>query len=121
MKIIEIKNEEDIKNLTRDDENPDKLLVIDCGATWCGPCKVFGRFYEKFAETLSENIPNIENYITFSKLDADELKDFCQINKVENLPTILFIKNEDIVDRIIGNDQAKFAELIKNNLEEQLE
>jgi thioredoxin 1 len=110
MKIEEITSEEQLKVLTNDTS---KLIVIDCTATWCGPCKVFGKFYEKFVSEFPEEFAK---RVTFTKLDVEKMQAFCNINEIRNIPMILFVKNNNIVDRVKGNNPKLFKQFLETHL-----
>lgn len=73
-----------------------KLLVLDFWATWCGPCRKVSPVIDGLAAQYSDkaNIGkvNIEE-------DADEL--VAQFG-IRNIPTVLFIKNGEVVDKVVG-------------------
>jgi thioredoxin 1 len=69
-------------------------VVIDFYATWCGPCK---KLTPEF-KNLSEKYENI----TFLKVDVDEAEELAKHYEVSALPSIIFIKNNEIVSIIKG-------------------
>ncbi|EEH40309.1 thioredoxin [Paracoccidioides lutzii Pb01] len=70
------------------------LVVIDCYATWCGPCKVIAPKLVEFSETY----PNV----TFYKVDVDECPDIAQELGVRAMPTFIFFKDGQKVDEVMG-------------------
>ncbi|KAM3424190.1 hypothetical protein BST61_g11269 [Cercospora zeina] len=72
----------------------DKLSVIDCYATWCGPCKVIAPQVSKLADEF--------NNATFYKLDVDELPDVAQELGVRAMPTFYLFKNGEKVKEVVG-------------------
>lgn len=84
---------------------PNQLVIVDCSAEWCGPCKQFAHFYHDFATKNKD--------IKCYKIDVDDnnVEEFVNKNKIESLPTILFIKNLKIVGKLIGNNPNKFNEI----------
>ena len=109
MEIIELRNENEIKSIVTDPSNK-SLVVIDCGATWCGPCKKFGEFYHKFVHDFPKT-----DQVIFCKVDIDDVERFCELNVIVSVPTILFIKNGEVVDRIEGADTNKFKNILDNH------
>jgi thioredoxin 1 len=81
-------------------------VVIDFYATWCEPCKKLGPHFIE----LSNNYPNI----TFLKADTDKAEELASEYEVSALPTILFIKDGDVISIIKGFNLDK----IKSELEE---
>lgn len=74
----------------------DKKVVIDCFATWCGPCqKVAPIFIE-----LSEKFPDIE----FLKVDVDVADEIAEGFEVTSLPTFIFLNKGNIYKKIEGAD-----------------
>ena len=61
-------------------------LVVDIGATWCGPCKSIKPHFH----TLAENLKEKAKLIT---VDADEGNDICEKEEITQLPTFIVYKN----------------------------
>jgi thioredoxin 1 len=114
MYTVKFKNEDQIKNLVTNPLNSSALIIVDCGATWCGPCKTFGKFYDNFVD----NFPKTDKVI-FTKLDVNDAPDFCDANGIKNVPTILFIRDGEVVDRVMGSSTNKFESAFKKNLRAQ--
>lgn len=112
MQVFEFLNENHIINVLTDPNNREKLFVIDCSATWCGPCKSFSKFYQDFVK----NYPKTD-LVNYYELNVDDVPDFCQDNNISSVPTILFIKNSEEVDRVTGADQNKFKNVINKYLQ----
>lgn len=87
---IEI-NLENINDL----EASSSLLVIDFGATWCGPCKVVAPIVEELA-TEYEGKANI------GKCDVEDNDDIATKYKVRNVPTLVFVKDGKLLYRHVG-------------------
>lgn len=71
------------------------LLVIDCWASWCGPCRQMGPIFDKVAE---ENAAKA----AFGKMDCDKNPELVKRFKVLAIPTLLFFKGGDMADSIVG-------------------
>lgn len=73
-----------------------KPMVLDFWATWCGPCKKIGPAIEALAEQYADQVNigkvNIE----------DEADDLVEEFGIRNVPTVLFIKNGEVVDKVVG-------------------
>ncbi|XP_062076336.1 thioredoxin H-type-like [Humulus lupulus] len=78
-----------------------KLVVVDFTASWCGPCRAI----TPILTDLAKKTPNV----VFLKVDVDELEDVAKEWEIEAMPTLLFLKEGKIVDKIVG---AKKDELI---------
>ncbi|KAL4584258.1 hypothetical protein LXL04_008854 [Taraxacum kok-saghyz] len=72
----------------------EKLVVVDFTATWCGPCRVIAPIYAELAKKMP--------HVTFLKVDVDELESIAQKYSVEAMPTFLFFKKGEIVDKVVG-------------------
>lgn len=70
-------------------------LVIDFWAEWCGPCRMVAPLIDELATEYAGRV-------TVGKCDVDENNDLAVKFAVRNIPTILFIKGGQIVDKQIG-------------------
>ena len=70
------------------------LYVVKFWATWCGPCRVLTPTINK----LDEEFENIK----FLSVDVDQVPALAQKFKIKSLPTLLFIKDGEVVNKIIG-------------------
>lgn len=85
----------------------EKPLVIDFWATWCGPCKQIAPFIEELAEQYKDQV-------NIGKCDVDANSELPGKYGVRNIPTVLFIKNGEVVNKQVGAaPKAKFEEYIK--------
>ena len=70
-------------------------VLVDIFATWCGPCKMVGPIVEKLAEEF-------EGKVKVGKLDVDESPETPENYNVMSVPTLLFFKEGELVDQIVG-------------------
>ncbi len=82
-------------------KNGDKPLVVDFWATWCGPCRAI-------APAVAELAEEYDGKIVVGKCDVEENDDIAMEFGIRNIPTLLFIKNGEVVDRLVGG-QSKSA------------
>lgn len=70
-------------------------MVIDFSAAWCGPCK-------KIAPIIEELTDEYAGKVVIGKCDVDENDDLTAKFGIRNVPTVLFIKNGEVVDKHVG-------------------
>lgn len=81
-----------------------KPLVIDFWATWCGPCRMV-------APIISEMAEKYDGRVVVGKCDVEECEELAAQFGIRNIPTVLFIKGGEVVDKIVGAmGKAKFEE-----------
>ena len=73
----------------------DKLVVRDLWAEWCGPCRSIGPSVEELAEEY-------EGRAVIGKYTVDDEAELSIDYKVRSVPTLLFFKNGQLVDKIVG-------------------
>lgn len=78
----------------------EKLVVVDLFAEWCGPCKVI-------SPIIDEISIEFENEISVGKVDVDNNSEIANKYNIRNIPTILFIKDGQVVDKLVGSVQKK--------------
>ncbi|GMI41452.1 hypothetical protein TrCOL_g11648 [Triparma columacea] len=83
-----------------------KSVVIDFSATWCGPCKMIGPVYSMLSDEFES--------VVFIKVDVDENAETAAKYDVSAMPTFVFIKNGEIVDRLSGANADRLREMIQN-------
>ena len=80
------------------------LCVIDFSATWCGPCR-------RIAPIIDELAAEYDGRIAICKCDVDESEDLAGKYGVRNIPFVVFLKNGEIVDHVVGAaPKATFVE-----------
>ncbi|MBR7066661.1 MAG: thioredoxin [Prevotella sp.] len=87
--------------------NGDQPLVVDLWATWCGPCRAI-------APIISELANEYDGKIVVGKCDVEENDEIAAQFGVRNIPTILFFKDGQLVDKMVGAaSKSKFDEKFK--------
>ena len=71
------------------------LVVVDCWAAWCGPCRMVAPVIEELAKDFAGKI-------LFGKLNVDTNKEVAMQYGIMSIPTLLVFKNQKLVDRIVG-------------------
>lgn len=82
------------------------LVVVDFWAEWCGPCRLIAPIIHELASEYSEKV-------VFGKVDVDQESDLAVKFGIRNIPTVIFLKNGKVLDKIVGAvPKSKFIEKI---------
>ena len=90
--ILEVNDE----NFTAEVEKADDLVMVDFWATWCGPCRLVAPVVEELAQEYAGR------GLRVAKLDVDSSPSTSARFGIRSIPSLLFFKNGEVVDRIIG-------------------
>ena len=88
MEVKEIKEEEFNESIK------DGKVLVDCFATWCGPCKMMAPLLDEVAK---ENTTH-----KFYKLDIDEAEEIAEEYEISSIPTLLLFENGELKNKSIG-------------------
>jgi thioredoxin 1 len=73
----------------------DSLVMVDFWAVWCGPCRMIAPTVEELAKEYGDKLKVV-------KLNTDENPDIASRYKIMGIPTIMFFKNGETVDQVVG-------------------
>ncbi len=101
---MNIKNTKEFNDLIDNNE----YVVVDFFAEWCGPCKMLTPIFEELAQEIK--------IAKLYKVNVDDNEELSIKYNVESVPTILFIKKGNVVDKHMGFiAKDALIEKIKNN------
>jgi len=87
-----------------------EVVVVDFWATWCGPCQMVGPIIEELAVDYAGRA-------AIGKCDVDANSELPAQFGVRNIPTILFFKKGELVNKLVGaQPKAKFVEVLDSIL-----
>merc|ERR1711915_661185 len=81
-----------------------KLVVVDFFAVCCGPCKMIAPKLESMDAEMDD--------VVFLKVDVDECDDLAREHEISAMPTFIFFKNGEKVERFSGANEAKIKDTI---------
>ncbi len=73
----------------------DKPVLVDFWAVWCGPCRMIGPILDEISEEMADQV-------TVIKCNVDDCEDIAMRYRIMSIPTLLFFRNGEIVDRSVG-------------------
>lgn len=104
---LTIKSEEDWNTLMA---NPDLTYVVDFTATWCGPCRVMGPYFEELAKK-----PEFAK-LAFLKVDVDEVEAVASAANVSAMPTFQVWQKGAVVKEFVGANKEKLVSFLHDAL-----
>ena len=91
-------------------KNGNLPLVVDFWATWCGPCRMVSPIISELAEVY-------DGKVVVAKCDVEENENLAAEFGIRNIPTILFFKGGEVVNKLVGAQaKAKIDEAIQQLL-----
>ncbi len=91
-------------------EKSDKLAIVDLSAEWCGPCRMVSPIIHELATEY-------EGRIVAGELNVDDNPVTTAKYKIRNIPTVLYIKNGEVIDKQVGAvPKASYKSLIEKHI-----
>lgn len=88
----------------------DSVVVVDCTASWCGPCKIVSPLIDQLADEF-------DGKATVSKLDLDSNKAVAKRFNIKSIPAVMVFKNGELVDTMVGvKPYSVFSETVTSYL-----
>lgn len=78
-------------------------VVVDFWAEWCGPCKMIGQVLDELNNDYGDKI-------LIGKVNVDEQGSLAMKYGIRNIPTLLFFKNGQLIDKQVGSVPRKVLE-----------
>ncbi len=72
-----------------------KVALVDFWAEWCGPCRMIGPVVEELSQEYADKA-------LIAKCNVDDYGEVATPVGIRSIPTILFFKNGELVDRVVG-------------------
>ncbi|MFM5890221.1 MAG: thioredoxin [Dolichospermum sp.] len=91
--LVQYIQKSDFESLLEEKE----LFVMDCTATWCGPCKIVAPLMDKLAEEYKDRVKVV-------KLDVGDGENQSVAKKygIRSIPAVMFFKNGDLSETVVG-------------------
>ncbi len=87
-------------NFEKEVTKSDKPVLVDFWAEWCGPCKMV-------APILDELAAEYDGKVRIGKVNIDEHQKLAIDYHINSIPTLLFFKNGQVVDQVVGLKSKK--------------
>ncbi|RZM74362.1 thioredoxin [Leptolyngbya iicbica] len=88
----------------------ESLVVIDCTATWCGPCKLIAPLIDQLADEYSDRVKVL-------KLDLDTNKEVAKRFGIRSIPAVMFFADGNLAETMVGaKKHEEYQEAVDRHL-----
>ncbi|KAK7403962.1 thioredoxin trx1 [Neonectria punicea] len=105
--VKDIKSSKEFRELVY---STSKAVLVDCFATWCGPCKAISPVLEKLSDD-----PAFSNSIDFIKIDVDDLPELSSELGIRAMPTFMIFKNGEKADELVGANPPVLLKMLQKH------
>ncbi|KAK7429895.1 thioredoxin trx1 [Neonectria magnoliae] len=105
--VKDIKSSKEFRELVG---STSKAVLVDCFATWCGPCKAISPILEKHSDD-----PAFSNSIDFIKIDVDDLPELSAELGIRAMPTFMIFKNGEKADELVGANPPILLKMLQKH------
>lgn len=84
------------------------LVIVDCSATWCPPCRAMAPVFSKMAQEFKDSL--------FLTIDIDISQDVAADLSITGVPSFFIYRDEELLERLTGATPKKLRETIENYL-----
>ncbi len=71
------------------------LFVVDCTASWCGPCKLIAPLIDQLADEYADRVKVL-------KLDLDSNKEVAKRYSIRSIPAVMFFRQGEVAETLVG-------------------
>jgi len=106
--VVSIENIVELHDLL---DEPSTLVVVDCYATWCGPCKRIAPQLEKLQERFTKENKNVK----ICKMDIEkssDIREWVYNVNVVSVPTFFLLRDRKVLEKIEGANMSNIEEAI---------
>ena len=100
---------QELNDANFDNETSSGLVMVDFWAPWCAPCRMIAPILDELSDDYSE-------VVKIAKVNVDENPQTAQKFSVTSIPTVVILKNGEIIDRAVGAlPKPQYADLIQKH------